>query len=209
MKRKNHRSGRRKLKGGNFFLTALLVAIVIFVIVEIVQNYWAPGAAPKTAQNGAPATLSSAMPNPAASLAGFSLVLIRCRDSRGCPYYDLHVKANTLAYSGVRGVAKHGNLQVPLSRARKRKLLKLVRQARFFSLDDSYDLASPGCRATRTNAPTLTVGVTLNGVTKIVRANKACANVPSRLIALAEGIDRVTHSEQWTGVPASVGATGS
>ncbi|MGH8160542.1 MAG: DUF6438 domain-containing protein [Gammaproteobacteria bacterium] len=209
MRRNFHKRGRRGRKGANFFFTALLVAIVIFVIVMVVKKYVTPAGAPETAHNRAPATVTSAMPNPARSLAGFSLVLIRCRHSEGCPYYDLHIQADKLAYSGVRGVAKQGNLQVPLSKARKRKLLDLVQKARFFSLGDSYELSNPHCRATRTDAPTLTVGVTLNGVTKIVRANQACVNVPARLIALADGIDRVTRSVQWTGVPASAGTSGS
>jgi hypothetical protein len=207
MKRDSHGSGNRKRKGaGRFFTSALFIAIVIFIVVWAVTHFWSGGGS-RTAKNRAPATVTSVMPKPAKSLAGFSLVLIRCRHSKGCPYYDLHVKGKTLTYSGVRDVAKRGNVRISLSPARKRKLLTLVQKARFFGLGDAYGLTNSGCHARRTDAPTFTLGVTLNGVTKIVTANRGCANVPARLIALANAVDRVTHSTRWTGAPAPATAT--
>ncbi|MGH8270979.1 MAG: hypothetical protein ACRESG_01475, partial [Gammaproteobacteria bacterium] len=115
-------------------------------------------------------------------------------------YYALSAKQNSLEYVGVRGVKKRGDVKVPLTAERKRELLKLVRKASFFALADSYDLTDANCKRQRANAPGFTVGVKLNGETKIVRVNEACSNVPPRLIALARGIDRVSDSAQWTGV---------
>ncbi|MGH8272905.1 MAG: hypothetical protein ACRES9_01420 [Gammaproteobacteria bacterium] len=208
MKRDFRNRDRRRRKGGwRFFASALLIAVAIFVIVKVIQHFYSNGG-PQTAQNRAPVTATSVMPQPAESLAGFSLVMIRCRHSEGCPYYDLHVKGKSLKYTGVRGVAKRGNVTVPLAKARKREFLKLVQKARFFGLDSDYGLSNPACKTTRSAAPTVTIGVTLNGATKIVKANQACANVPPQLIALARGIDRLAHSSQWTRGAAPAPATG-
>ncbi len=201
MKQNSTRHGRRRRQRPGFFLlSALAIAIVIFVVVKLVQA-WSLKGGEKTAGQKAPATITALLPQPSGdSLASFELVLKRGGCESGCPYYALSAKENTLEYLGVRGVKKQGEAKEPLTTQRKRELLKLVRKAAFFTLADSYDLTDAGCKLKRTNAPTFTIGVKLNGGTKIVRANEGCSNVPPRLLALARGIDHVSDSAQWTGV---------
>ncbi|MDN5865264.1 MAG: DUF6438 domain-containing protein [Gammaproteobacteria bacterium] len=182
-------------------MSALGVAVVIVVLIflgERLSSSFGGGQSPRAA-DPTPSSVSALMPTTQESLAGFKLFLSRCKNSPECPYYALSVTGDTLKYVGVRGVARKGVVQVSLSRDRKRQLLALVRKAGFFALDDSYGLEDAGCKAQRMDAPTLKIGVTLNGQTKVVTVNKGCLNVPPRLVALAQGIDRVSRSARWTG----------
>lgn len=192
------RNPQRRRSSNRFFITALALAVVIFVVVKLVQGWLQrpQRETPRAAASSATAALAAASD----SLQGFQVFLKRGGCNGGCPYYALMYKGGNLKYVGVRGVRKQGTVTEPLSRDEQRQLLSVVQKAAFFALGNSYGLTSPGCEAARTDAPTFTVGVTLNGQTKIVNANEACRNVPSQLRQLAQGIDQATHSAQWTGV---------
>lgn len=176
-----------------------MIAVLIFVVAEIVQLH------PWSRHGGglAPASSSAALPVTADDLAGFQVFLRRQGCNGGCPYYALKAGGRTLQYIGVRDVVKRGKFAAPLAKEQLRRLLELVEKASFFSLNESYDLGSGKCRAARADAPTFTVGVTLNGQTKVVTANEGCADVPKQLTELAAGIDRITESSRWTGVAAA------
>lgn len=187
---------RRRQSASRFFLTALIVAVVIFVIAEIVQMHpWT-----RYSHRATPTSGTVAPSVPVDRLAGFQVFLRRGGCHGACPYYALKVGDGDLEYVGVRDVTKRGKITEPARQEEMRQLLKLVENASFFSLKDSYDLASPDCRAVRADAPTFTIGVTLNGKTKVVKANEGCTSVPKQLEALATGIDRVTRSARWTGI---------
>lgn len=202
------RSPRRRRSSSRFFATAVALAVVIFIAVKLIQGFLHRPQPPATKPASAGAT--AAIAEASDSLQGFQVFLKRGGCNGGCPYYALMYKDGSLKYVGVRGVKKQGTVTEPLSRDEQRQLLSAVQKAAFFALGSSYGLTSPGCRAQRTDAPTFTVGVTLNGQTKIVTANEACRNVPAQLRQLARGIDQATHSAQWTGVlQAPVSASGS
>lgn len=205
-----HRSSRRSLSGWRLFVSALGLAVLIVVLVVLGTKFLAGPGADRTAADKtiASSSVTELMPTSAESLANFQLFMSRCKQAPDCPYYALNVKGNTLEYVGVRNVAKRGEKRQALSSDRKRKLLKLVKKSGFFALADHYDLSSPGCKAARMDAPTLTIGVTLNGETKVVKVNQACANVPKQLTDLAHGIDRISRSGRWTGAGTSA-TTGS
>lgn len=190
---------RRRQKPFAFFMTALVIAVAIFLVAELIQ--WQPWRHKPSRQ--APASQTAAVAGAADNIAGFKIFLRRDGCGGGCPYYALMAQKGSLRYVGVRDVKKQGAIDVAVSQQTMRSLLKLVQRASFFALADSYDLGRPGCRAAGPGAPSITVGVTLNDQTKVVKANLGCADVPARLIALARGIDRVTNSAQWTGVPAT------
>jgi hypothetical protein len=189
-------------------MSALGIAVVVVIAVIVAEHFFPGPRVRGTTSNhrAAASSVTELMPTTAESLSGFALFMSRCKRTPDCPYYALSVKDKTLKYVGVRNVARQGTVQQPLTSQRKRQFLKLVQKARFFALNDSYDLSSPECKARDMDAPTFTIGVTLNGETKVIQVNKACANVPSRLTDLARGIDRVSHSARWTG---TTGAEGS
>lgn len=189
------RPRRRRQSPTRFFLTALAIAIVIFAIAEIIQHQPWKG----TARQRTPVTATAVMPVPTNELAGFEVFLRRGGCGGDCPYYALDIGEGKLQYVGVRDVARQGTVTVPADEELSRQLLKQIEQASFFSLADSYDLTDPGCHASRTDAPNFTVGVTLNGDTKVVKASMGCTDVPERLTELAAAIDRLTNSVQWTG----------
>lgn len=182
-------------------MSALGIAVVVVIVVIVVEQFFnGPGVRVKTAdKSAATSSVTQLMPTTAESLAGFALFMSRCKHTPDCPYYALSIKGETLKYVGVRNVAERGAIQQPLTSQRKRQFLKLVQKARFFTLHGTYDLSSPACKPRDVDAPTFTVGVTLNGETKVIQVNEACTNVPSRLTDLARGIDRISHSARWTG----------
>lgn len=197
MKDRSPRFRRRRQSPTRFFLTALAIAVVIFAVAEVVQHPpWKGGGG----RGRAPASATAALPVTADELGGFQVFLRRGGCGGGCPYYALDVGGGKLQYVGVRDVARQGTVTVPAGEDLSRRLLKEVEQASFFSLADSYDLTDSGCEAARTDAPNFTLGVTLNGETKVVKANMGCTNVPKSLTELAAAIDRLTDSAQWTDV---------
>lgn len=196
--RQDSRHRRRRTSSGRFFWTALIAAVVIFLMVKLTEGWrpWATSPKPTPTPSSATAAIAEA----ADSLKGLQVFLKRGGCNGGCPYYALMYKKGTLKYVGVHDVKKQGVVTEPFLRDEQRALLKQVQDAAFFNLGKSYDLKSPACKAKRIDAPTFTVGVTLNGQTKVVKVNEACTNVPSVLRRLARGIDETTHSAQWTGI---------
>ncbi len=190
--------GRRGQKPGRFFLTALLLAIAIFVLVSFIEHWYAKPSATNGRQASTPAT--TAVPESNDSLVGFKLFMRRAGCTSGCPDYALMFQRDSLEYIGVHDVKKQGKVSEALSQGRMGQLLDLVEKASFFSLADSYELGSPGCKLAQADAPMLTVGVTLNGSTKVVQANMSCSNVPSGLVELAKGVDKTAGSARWTGI---------
>lgn len=201
---------RRRGSTGRFFVTAVLIAVAIFVVVKLVQTeFQHRGGATKQA---APSNTTAAIAAASDSLQGFEVVLWRQGCAAGCPDYALHYADGKLQYTGIRNVSTKGNLSVDFDRYHQHQLLKLVEQAAFFGLGDDYTLKSKNCHPGQADAPVYVVGVTLNGETRKIRVNEGCTNIPAKLSELARGIDKLAKSEQWTGVinaPASATDTGT
>jgi len=187
---------RRRRSSARFFVTALVIAVLIFVAVKWIESWQHRH---EQAQHKPASSATAAIAESQDSLQGFQVFLRRNGCNGGCPYYAVMYKEGKLQYVGVHGVKKRGKVTIPVPMRQRKQLLKLVQNAAFFNMGNSYQLADPACGSTRTDAPKFTVGVTLNGQTKVVKANEACTNVPGPLRKLAAGIDRVTHSDQWTG----------
>ncbi|GEM_PF-1684322 len=181
----------------HFFLIALAAAVAIFALIQI-GEHWSTSSRIK---QRAPSSVTAALAAVSDNLVGFKLFLRRGGCNDHCPYYALMVQKNQVQYVGVNNVRHQGTVKIRLPDTARRALLSLVQQASFFSLGNQYTLASPTCRPQGIDKPSFTVGVTLNGETKVVRVNTACTNVPPALIKLARGIDRVVHSSRWTGIP--------
>lgn len=195
----------RRHSNARFFITALLIAIAIFVIIKLVQNGMRsrPPAQHQQVTSSATAAISAASD----SLKGFEVVLWRKGCTAGCPDYALHYADGKLQYTGIRDVRKKGNLSVDFDSYHQHQLLKLVERATFFGVGDNYTLKSRKCHPTRTDAAVYVVGVKLNGETKKVKVNEGCTNIPPQLTRLARGIDKLARSSRWTGIikaPANV-----
>lgn len=189
---------RRSNSTGRFFLTAVLIAVAIFVVIKIVEVEMRPGAPAK--RQAASSSATAAIAAASDSLKGFEVVLWRKGCAAGCPDYALHYAAGKLHYTGIRGVVKRGNLSVDFDSYHQHRLLKLVEQASFFSLGNDYSLENKACKPKRTDAPVYVLGITLNKQTKKITVNEGCTNVPARLTRLARNIDKLTRSKRWTGV---------
>lgn len=184
--------------------------MAIFVVIKFVEMEMRPGAPAK--RQAATPSATAAIAAASDSLKGFQVVLWRKGCAAGCPDYALHYAAGKLHYTGIRGVVQRGNLSVDFDSYHQHRLLKLVEQASFFSLDNDYSLENKACHPKRTDAPVYILGVTLNKQTKKITVNEGCTNVPPRLTELARGIDHLARSKRWTGiitVPAGATAAGT
>lgn len=192
------RRTRRRPSNARFLISALLIAVVIFVVIKVVQNstHSRPPAQHQEATSSATAAISAASD----SLKGFEVVLWRQGCSAGCPDYALHYADGKLQYTGIRDVSKKGNLSIDFDSYHQHQLLKLVERAAFFGLGGNYTLQSRKCHPSRSDAAVYVVGVKLNGETKKIKVNEGCTNVPSQLTRLARGIDKLTRSSRWTGI---------
>ncbi len=210
MNQSNRPHRRKSPSTGRFFVTAVLIAVAIFVVINIVEMEIRPHA-PANRQAATPSA-TAAIAAASDSLKGFQVVLWRKGCAEGCPDYALHYAAGKLHYTGIRGVAKRGNLSVDFDSYHQHRLLKLVEQAAFFSLGNDYSLENKACHPNRTDAPVYIVGVTLNRQTKKIMVNEGCTNVPPRLSKLARNIDTLARSKRWTGIinaPAGATAAGT
>lgn len=192
---------RRRSSGSRFLVTAALLAVAIFVIIELVQAGLRSHSKPS--HHKAPVSATAAIAAANDSLQGFAVVLWRQGCVAGCPDYALHYAKGKLQYTGIRNVTRKGNLTVNFDRYHQKQLLALVQQAAFFSLSGNYTLKSVKCRPDRADAATYVIAVTLNGDTKEIKVNKGCTNVPKQLTKMTLGIDKLTQSRRWTGVGAA------
>ncbi len=194
--------------GSRFFLLALVIAVVIFVAIELIQ--FGLRSHPKTTPSKTPESATAAIASSSDSLKGFEVVFWRQGCATGCPDYALHYAKGKLQYTGIRNVKQKGNLTVGFDGYHQQKLLDMVEKAAFFSLKDDYTLKSKNCHPGKIGESKYVLGVTLNGQTKKISVNEGCTNVPSKLTQLADGIDKLTRSNRWTGVKsAPVPATAS
>lgn len=189
---------RRRVGSLHFFLIALASAVAIFALIQI-GEHWFTGTGSRVKQQ-APSSVTAALAAVSDNLAGFKLFLRRGGCNDHCPYYALMIQKNQVQYVGVNNVRRQGTVKTRLPDTARQALLVLVQQASFFSLGNRYALKNPACRPQGIDKPSFTVGVTLNGETKVVSVNTACTDVPPVLIKLAKGIDRVVHSSRWTGI---------
>jgi hypothetical protein len=192
------RRPRRRRSTRRFFVLAVLIAVTIFAVIEVIQFRLRSHPVPKRQTMAFSATAAIAAASD--SLQGFEVVLWRQGCVAGCPDYALHYAAGKLQYTGIRNVAKTGNMSVNFDTYQQHQLLGLIEQASFFGLGDDYTLKSEKCHPSRLGAAVYVVGVTLNGATKKVKVNERCSNVPLQMSQLARGIDKLTNSKRWTGV---------
>ena len=192
------RRPRRRRSTRRFFVLAVLIAVTIFAVIEVIQFRLRSHPVPKRQATAFSATAAIAAASD--SLQGFEVVLWRQGCAAGCPDYALHYAAGKLQYTGIRDVSKTGNLSVNFDTHHQHQLLGLIERASFFGLGNDYILNSASCHPNRSDAAVYVVAVTLNGATKKVKVNKRCGNVPPQLSQLAQGIDQLTNSERWTGV---------
>lgn len=202
----NHRPPRKRLprSGSRFFLLAVLLAVAIFVVIELIQYGLRPR--PKTTPSRTPASTTAVIASASDSLKGFEVVLWRQGCAAGCPDYALHYAKGKLQYTGISGVTQRGNLSVDFDGYHQQKLLELVEKSAFFSLKDDYSLKSKDCHPEKVGASKYVLGVTLNGQTKKITVNVGCTNVPAKLTRLADGIDKLARSNRWTGIGKSPAA---
>jgi len=195
----NPRRPRRRGSTGRFLVSAVLIAIAIFVVVKLVQTGVRSHGETNRPQ-ATPSNTTAAIAASSDSLQGFEVVLWRQGCAAGCPDYALHYADGKVQYTGIRNVSRKGNLSVDFDLYHQHQLLKLVEQAAFFGLGDDYTLKSKKCHPSQADAPVYVVGVTLNGQTRKIQVNQGCTNIPSQLSDLARGIDRLAQSKRWTGV---------
>jgi len=151
----------------------------------------APSASPPPAPTDAPPTAgTAAKPTDAAPLA----TLARTACYGFCPVYSLKVLANgAVEYEGESFVKVKGRASGQLDEAALARLKQAFAEAKFSSLENSYETVS------RTDAPSAIVSFADRARVKTVRHYHGDMAAPPALSKLEDEIDTIVHVEQWIG----------
>ncbi len=133
-----------------------------------------------------------------ADLKGFQVYLQRQACRADCPEYAVMARGDgTVDFEGVRFTAVTGSRQATLDRDDLTALVRAVRKAQFFAIDDEYHPGGKKCEAHILDGKPLIVGATLHGKTQILHVDTGCSNLPAAITGLIADIDRITGTERW------------
>jgi hypothetical protein len=122
-----------------------------------------------------------------------------------CPVYDVEIKADgTVGFDGKEYVKSVGPQRGTVSRDGLALLSLAVQHANLAAMRPRYMDESDGCKSVATDAPALAITVTRAGATRTVMLYQGCFGLgalASRLGWLADTIDEVAGTGQWTGDP--------
>ena len=119
-----------------------------------------------------------------------------------CPIYEVEVtEQGAVTFSGHRFVEKTGKHQGKVTPSQFKQLAVLVKQIRFFKLQDRYRYEQDGCATWATDNPTVDIIVTRDSQKKHVSYYYGCGGLPvaKQIVALSEAIDKITGTSAWIG----------
>jgi hypothetical protein len=125
-----------------------------------------------------------------------NIVIKMERNTRGYqgPHYSLTIFGDgTVTYEGSSGVKTQGKRTAHLDESRIQELIKEFMNLYYFDLEDRYE------EPAGSNQPTVTTFIKIGDKSKSIfhiRGSRA----PSGLLRLEDKIDKITNSNQWTGL---------
>ena len=125
-----------------------------------------------------------------------------------CPAYKLSIHGSgRVEYEGLKFVKQTGARSGKISDADLRRLVSQFEQAQFFAIDQFTDKS---CTCTLcTDMPTVTTEIRVKGVSHRVVHYYGCRCAPKALWELEAAIDKMVHTDQWTGDVSKQGPFGT
>jgi hypothetical protein len=117
-----------------------------------------------------------------------------------CPCYNLTIKSDgSVVFEGLDFVKRKGIVKSQISEEQLKTLLAEFDRIKFFTLRDRYLSMDDGCESVRTDHPTTTTTIRVNGRLKKVQHYHGC-DVPKILEDLTKfenRIDEIVNTNQW------------
>ena len=152
------------------------------------------------AQNGVGGTVAGEQTQGTTVTTDSRVVLERGPCFGTCPVYRVEIAADgTVSWNGERFVEHTGRATASIPADSAASLMRHLDAAGFYDLADRYMHGEKPCGEYHTDAPYVTLTMTLDGRTKIVQHDYGCTGTPEVLRRMHERVDSVAGVERWIG----------
>ncbi|NLG62860.1 MAG: hypothetical protein GX539_11510 [Candidatus Cloacimonetes bacterium] len=146
----------------------------------------------------APATNGSAEQNTSTVDDAAYIVMERGPCFGTCPVYEVRVDAKGLVtFEGRRFVDATGTATAEITGDSAAALMRSIEADGFFDLDPRYIYGERGCGAYHTDAPHVTLTLSLGGRTHTVQHDYGCTGAPDVLRRMHDRVDAVAGVGRW------------
>ncbi len=115
-----------------------------------------------------------------------------------CPVYEVEVDAHgVVTFDGRRFVDHIGTATAQIPADSAASLMRSIEADGFFQLDPRYHYGDKGCGAYHTDAPHVTLTLSLEGRAHTVQLDYGCTGAPEVLRRMHESVDSVTGVARW------------
>jgi len=115
-----------------------------------------------------------------------------------CPVYEVEVDAHGLVtFDGRRFVEQIGTATAQIPADSAASLMRSLEADGFFTLDPRYHHGEKGCGAYHTDAPHVTLTLSLDGRTHTVELDYGCTGAPGVLRRMHDRVYAVTEVARW------------
>ncbi len=117
----------------------------------------------------------------------------------GCPVYRVLIFANgDVIWQGRGRVARPGVALSAVEPDQIRALIRDFESIDYFHLDDIYGFRGKGCRSTTPGMPMAITSLSMGGASRTLSHFNGCVGeMPDRLTALENTIDKVVNTARW------------
>ena len=117
----------------------------------------------------------------------------------GCPVYRVLIFANgDVIWQGRGRVARPGVALSAVEPDQIRALIRDFESIDYFHLDDIYGFRGKGCRSTTPGMPMAITSLSMGGASRTLSHFNGCVGeMPDRLTALENTIDKVMNTARW------------
>lgn len=117
-----------------------------------------------------------------------------------CPVYGVEIDAaGTVTFDGRRFVDQTGTATAQIGADEAARLMRSLEADGFFELAPRYIHGEKECGAYHTDAPHVTLTLSLDGRTHSVQHDYGCTGAPDALRRMHERVDRAAGVERWIG----------
>ncbi len=119
-----------------------------------------------------------------------------------CPVYGVEIDAaGVVTFDGRRFVEHAGTATAQIDADAAADLMRRIEADGFFDLAARYEYGTKQCEPYHTDAPHVTLTLSLDGRTHTVQHDYGCTGAPAALRRMHERVDSVAGVQRWIGRP--------